>query len=159
MPRLGLDTNDPEEDTSARRSEDGDSEREDAPEVADDAEEVVVVAAENAEDGVLGPEEESIPTRGDENSMLFQILISSRELWRCPRVPYGFAAHETGEVEALPSLHILFLAAPSENHRRIARVTVPRRNRVRNVHCSQWKQHHEKRTWTYWKLFSEHPRT
>ena len=87
MPRLGLDTNDPEEDTSARRSEDGDSEREDAPEVADDAEEVVVVAAENAEDGVLGPEEESIPTRGDENSMLFQILISSRELIALPPGP------------------------------------------------------------------------
>ena len=46
-----------------------------------------MVAAENAEDGVLGPEEESIPTRGDENSMLFQILISSRELIGLPPGP------------------------------------------------------------------------
>ena len=71
----------------------------------------MVVAAENAEDGVLGPEEESMPTRGDENSIflsLFQILCSSRELSRCTRVPCGFAAHETDEVETLPSLHTLF---------------------------------------------------
>ena len=73
IPRLGLDVNDPEEDISARRSEDGELEREEDPEDAHDTEEAdLVVAAENAEEGVLGSEEEepSEPIRGDENSMI-----------------------------------------------------------------------------------------
>ena len=49
--------------------------------------EAEVKRVKNVQFGVLGPEEESIPTRGDENSMLFQILISSRELIGLPPGP------------------------------------------------------------------------